>query len=550
MDSILGLVRHAGNDALFRALEMSLLAALSGLPLHLHAEGLRGTGKTTIMRAVRRVLPKIRRIPGCLYNCDPLRPHCPQHRHLSPEQAASLGDESVPMPFLEISHSARVGTVIGSLDLSRLVSPASPEAALLPGTIPQAHRGIIFVDEVNRLAETAPELADVLLDAMGTKPGRVQIEETGLPAIELPVQVTVWAASNPDEDPGPLQDIRRQLSDRFDLGVHTKRPGDPAVVMQILALSESWDRTQVPGEDSLGAYQAWLTGRLATLGATRVPEGLRAEVAEIYSRHDLESLRAVQAIQHGLRLHACLEGREEAAFEDLLRVVELALYHRADYDTRGKVLDFLRSRHARQGEVAGVRAKPAPQLQTGQSAALPAVQGWDTGQPRLATERFPAAPKAGDGAQEKEGLIRRLLATLRQKVGGRAPEEPAGPRRRSSAGSLRAGRQEPRSAGQAAPPRAGRLFQSLSPFVQNGGAQGAGGGAASQDRQPAGERAEAGDRSGTGESAGQLGGGGSAPVQTLDPTKVPPVAPPHAARPLSRLLPHELLRTEEELGNR
>jgi len=52
---------------------------------------------------------------------------------------------------------------------------------MLPGTLPQAHRGIVLVDEVNRLADTAPELTDILLDAMGTKPGRVQIEETVYP---------------------------------------------------------------------------------------------------------------------------------------------------------------------------------------------------------------------------------------------------------------------------------------------------------------------------------------------------------------------------------
>ena len=71
------------------------------------------------------------------------------------------------------------------------------------GTIPKAHRGIVFIDEINRIADTSPEIVDLLLDVMGTKPGRIQIEEAGLPVTEIPVQVTVWAASNQMRIPAP-----------------------------------------------------------------------------------------------------------------------------------------------------------------------------------------------------------------------------------------------------------------------------------------------------------------------------------------------------------
>ncbi|MFZ5826456.1 MAG: ATP-binding protein, partial [Bacillota bacterium] len=342
MEAVLGLVRHPGNDALFRAIEMSLLATLAGQPMHIHAEGLRGTGKTTIMRTVRRVLPRIRRIKGCLYNCDPAAPHCPVHRALAAHQVAELGDEWVPMPFLEISHSAKIGTVVGSIDLGRLVSPTQPEAALLPGTIPQAHRGVIFVDEINRLAETSPELADVLLDVMGTKPGRVQIEETGLPGVELPVHVSVWAASNPDEDPGPLEEIRRQLSDRFDFAIYTDRPGEAEVVEQILALAErGGTRPPALAETQAELWRTRLNLRAAELRRVELPDPMRQQVAGLYSKFDLESLRAVQAIQSGVRLSACLENRVEAVADDLHRVVPMALRHRVDPETIRKISAYL-----------------------------------------------------------------------------------------------------------------------------------------------------------------------------------------------------------------
>ena len=239
MKSYLQLTRHNGNIPLFLAVELSTISSLRGVPLHIHTEGLRGTGKTTIMRSVKQFLPLITRIKDCLYNCNPLQPHCPIHKDLTPEEIAALGTEQIQMPFLEISHSAKIGTVAGSIDLGKLTNASRPQAALLPGIIPQAHRGIIFVDEINRLADTSPEITDILLDVMGTKPGLVQIEETGLPVVDVPVLVSVWAASNPDEEPGPLAEIRRQLSDRFDMVVPMGRPSTTEAVIDILLTNEA-----------------------------------------------------------------------------------------------------------------------------------------------------------------------------------------------------------------------------------------------------------------------------------------------------------------------
>lgn len=69
---------------------------------------------------------------------------------------------------------------------------------------------------------------------MGTKPGVVQIEEAGLPVVSVKVSVSVWAASNPDEDPGPLEEIRRQLSDRFDMVCYMGRPTSIDVLAKML----------------------------------------------------------------------------------------------------------------------------------------------------------------------------------------------------------------------------------------------------------------------------------------------------------------------------
>ncbi len=340
------LERYEGNKSLFQSVLMSVISSYAGEPLHLHAEGLRGTGKTTIMRAAREVLPKITRIKGCLYNCDPAHPHCPEHAHLRPEEITALGREEIPMPFVEISHSAKVGTVAGSIDLARLTDIANPAAQLLPGLIPQAHRGIIFIDEINRLADTSPEITDILLDVMGNKPGHLQIEEAGLPAVDLPVQVSVWAASNPDEDPGPLEEIRRQLSDRFDLLCYMGRPDSVDIVARILAENSHGYRVGNAGKLHPATSQSGEESDKIIKLANQyqhiyMPDFLRSYIARLYIKHNLESIRAIEAIQQGALLHAVIQGRDKVLISDVKRVIPLALKHRVDSDTLLQVINDL-----------------------------------------------------------------------------------------------------------------------------------------------------------------------------------------------------------------
>ncbi|QDR83165.1 magnesium chelatase [Sporomusa termitida] len=323
------LSRHSGNQELFRVVEMSVAALLADHPFHILAEGLHGTGKTTIFRAARELLPPIKRIKNCLYNCDPARPHCPLHRDLPPPVIAEIGIEEVPRPFLEISQAAKVGSVVGSIDLARLTDPVKPLAALLPGTIPRAHRGIIFIDGINRLADTAPEVAEVLLDVMGTRPGQIQMEEPGLPAVTLPVAVGIWAASNPDEEPGPLSRVRKQLSDRFDLTVAMGRPDNYQAVVDILAGSAQAAMAALPGQ---------LAGNLAN--STVSPE-LRQVLAKIYIDFRLDSPRGAQAMETAARLTALLSGRSNATVADLAQVVSLALAHRVSGDTITAITAYL-----------------------------------------------------------------------------------------------------------------------------------------------------------------------------------------------------------------
>jgi len=326
------LIRHSGNQDLFRAVEMSITALSNEIPLHIHAEGVRGTGKTTIMRLAKELLPPIIRIKNCIYNCHPDSPHCPIHQHLSHQEIMSIGTEMIPCPFLEISHAAKMGTVVGSIDLGKLTNHAKTIAAILPGTIPQAHRGVIFIDEINRLADASPELADVLLDVMGTKPGHIQIEETGLATVELPVSVTIWAASNPDEEPGALNVIRKQLSDRFDFGIAMGRPKDYQSVVNIL--KERENRT-------INELDKQFYNKMSKVSSILVEEYIHNIIAKIYIDFNLESLRSIEAMKVAASLACLMAERQKVDVLDLMQIVPLVLTHRTEQETIAAILKYL-----------------------------------------------------------------------------------------------------------------------------------------------------------------------------------------------------------------
>lgn len=351
------LERYKGNEALFNLVMMSVVSTYAGEPLHFHAEGYRGTGKTTIMRSVVSILPPIERIKGCVYNCDPDVPHCPQHHHLDQEEVEAIGSEMIPMPFLEISHSAKVGTVAGSIDLARLTDPDRPQAHLLPGLIPQAHRGILFVDEINRLADTSPEITDILLDVMGSKPGYLQIEEAGLPPVQTTVNLSVWAASNPDEEPGPLEQIRRQLSDRFDMVCWMGRPHSADSLNNILAGNTYQKRIRYSQQRSIKemdesqakTYWEQIIHWAKLYNETELPDFLRKFIAHLYIKHNLESFRAIEAMQQGAVLLALIKNRDKVQIKDVSDTVPQVLKHRVDGDTLVRIISDLDVQNTKEG---------------------------------------------------------------------------------------------------------------------------------------------------------------------------------------------------------
>jgi magnesium chelatase subunit I len=142
----------------------------------------------------------------------------------------------------------------------------------------------------------------------------------------------VWAASNPDEEPGALSQIRKQLSDRFDMAVGMGRPSEVQSVLEIL-MSRS------------GQQLSMIDKRIPSIRVNdiAVDDDIRKLLAAIYVDYGLESLRAVEAMESAAKLNALLDSRDRVSANDISQIVPLVLSHRADPATIANILKYLRN---------------------------------------------------------------------------------------------------------------------------------------------------------------------------------------------------------------
>ena len=201
-----------GQDEMKLAL---LIAAVDPKVGGVLAFGDRGSGKSTAVRALAALLPKMKVVVGCRYNCDPDRPaeFCDECRARAAKGA--LKSAQVPVPVVDLPLGATEDRVVGALDLERAL--ARGEKAFEPGLLARAHRGFLYIDEANLLED---HLVDLLLDVAAS--GENVVEREGL-SIRHPARFVLVGTGNPEEG-----ELRPQLLDRFGMSVEVKTPDDLA----------------------------------------------------------------------------------------------------------------------------------------------------------------------------------------------------------------------------------------------------------------------------------------------------------------------------------
>lgn len=197
-----------GQEAMKRAL---LIAAVDPSIGGVMVFGDRGTGKSTAVRALAALLPPIRVRKGCPYHCDPdaAAGACPAGCG-----ARSGKTELAPTPVVDLPLGATEDRVVGALDLEAALTRG--EKRFEPGLLARAHRGFLYIDEVNLLED---HLVDLLLDVAAS--GENVVEREGL-SLRHPARFVLVGSGNPEEG-----ELRPQLLDRFGLSVEVNPPSSP-----------------------------------------------------------------------------------------------------------------------------------------------------------------------------------------------------------------------------------------------------------------------------------------------------------------------------------
>jgi len=284
--------------------------------------GDKGTAKSTAARALTDILPLIERVDGCAFNCAPGVPYqhcetCNPVGALLP--AARINSRPQPVPFITLPLGATEDRVIGTLDLEQALKGGA--RVFKPGLLAAAHRGILYIDEVNLLPD---HLVDVLLDAAAMGVNAVQRE--GL-SVTHPARFTLIGTMNLEEG-----DLRPQLLDRFGLMVEVTAPRDKTLRSEVVRRRIAFEANPTAYSAAWMAEQQTLRHQLATaqllLPEVTLDDALLDLISHLCCEFEVASLRADIVMHKAARALAALEGRSQVTPEDVRGAAELVLPHR------------------------------------------------------------------------------------------------------------------------------------------------------------------------------------------------------------------------------
>lgn len=276
-----------GQEQLKLALILSAITPAIGGVL---VRGEKGTAKTTVVRALGPLLP---------------------------------ARDDATASVVELPIGATEDRVIGSLDLQKILSEG--EKAFTPGLLANADGGVLYIDEVNLLAD---HLVDVLLDAAAT--GRVVIERDGVSHTQSARFVLV-GTMNPEEG-----ELRPQLLDRFGLAVDVSAPREVATRVEVIERRLAYEQDPARFAADYAARDADVAAAIArarsALNSVDLSSAQLRRIAAICMELDVDGLRGDLVVARTARAHAAWRGAAEVEDIDVRRAVELALPHRRRRD--------------------------------------------------------------------------------------------------------------------------------------------------------------------------------------------------------------------------
>ncbi|MDQ1071662.1 putative cobaltochelatase [Streptomyces canus] len=292
-----------------------LLNAVSPAVGGVLVRGEKGTAKSTAVRALSALLPEVAVVPGCRFSCDPAAPDpsCPD----GPHEAGNGGMR--PSRMVELPVGASEDRLVGALDIERAL--AEGVKAFEPGLLADAHRGILYVDEVNLLHD---HLVDLLLDAAAM--GASYVEREGV-SVRHASKFLLVGTMNPEEG-----ELRPQLLDRFGLTVEVAASREPdqrvEVVRRRLAYDDDPAGFAARWADEERAVRQRIVAARELLPSVRLGDGALRQIAATCAAFEVDGMRADIVMARTATALAAWAGRTDVLAEDVRQAALLALPHR------------------------------------------------------------------------------------------------------------------------------------------------------------------------------------------------------------------------------
>ncbi|MGY1434865.1 putative cobaltochelatase [Streptomyces reniochalinae] len=280
--------------------------------------GEKGTAKSTAVRAVSALLPDVRVVPGCRFSCDPAAPDpdCPDGPHAGTDPDAA---EARPARMVELPVGASEDRLVGALDIERALSEGVK--AFEPGLLADAHRGVLYVDEVNLLHD---HLVDLLLDAAAM--GASYVEREGV-SVRHASRFLLVGTMNPEEG-----ELRPQLLDRFGLTVEVAASREPdervEVVRRRLAYDAGPEGFAARWADEERLLRERIVAARALLPKVRLGDAALRQIAATCAAFEVDGMRADLVMARTATALAAWAGRGEVEQTDVRQAALLALPHR------------------------------------------------------------------------------------------------------------------------------------------------------------------------------------------------------------------------------
>ncbi|MFE9306676.1 putative cobaltochelatase [Streptomyces sp. NPDC006706] len=301
-----------GQDDLRLALLLNAVSPAVGGVL---VRGEKGTAKSTAVRALSALLPQVDVVPGCRFSCDPGSPDpaCPDGPHEPGSGTAR------PARMVELPVGASEDRLVGALDIERAL--AEGVKAFEPGLLADAHRGILYVDEVNLLHD---HLVDLLLDAAAM--GASYVEREGV-SVRHAARFLLVGTMNPEEG-----ELRPQLLDRFGLTVEVAASREPdqrvEVVRRRLAHDDDPAAFAARWAEEEAAVRQRIVAARGLLPSVRLGDGALRQIAATCAAFEVDGMRADIVMARTATALAAWAGRTDVLAEDVRQAALLALPHR------------------------------------------------------------------------------------------------------------------------------------------------------------------------------------------------------------------------------